>query len=129
MVNSIRDWINSEEDIQEYKNLISVLTFESPSKKESNKLNGMKFVITGSLSYYSNRAELVSVIESNGGKVMSSVTKETSFLINNDIESNSSKNKKAKELGIPIITEANFVSNINGNMPTIKKQPKKSGLF
>lgn len=72
------------------------------------KLNGKVFVITGKLKTYKNRNELKSVIEQNGGKVTDSVSKNTSYLINNDIESTSSKNKKAKELNIPIITEEDF---------------------
>ena len=72
------------------------------------KLQGMTFVITGSLNNYSNRDELVKVIEDNGGKTASSVSKNTTYLINNDVTSNSSKNKKAKELGIPIISESDF---------------------
>jgi len=72
------------------------------------KLDGKVFVITGKLKTYKNRNELKSVIEQNGGKVTDSVSKNTSYLINNDIESTSSKNKKAKELNIPIITEEDF---------------------
>ena len=72
------------------------------------KLNGKVFVITGKLKTYKNRNELKSIIEQNGGKVTDSVSKNTSYLINNDIESTSSKNKKAKELNIPIITEEDF---------------------
>jgi DNA ligase (NAD+) len=68
----------------------------------------MTFVITGSLENYENRDELVKVIEDNGGKTASSVSKNTTYLINNDINSNSSKNKKAKELGIKIISENEF---------------------
>ena len=70
---------------------------------------GKTFVITGSLKAYKNREELVSVIERNGGKVSGSVSAKTNYLINNDTKSNSSKNKKAKELGIPIISEVQFV--------------------
>lgn len=72
-------------------------------------LEGKTFVITGSLKAYKNREELVSVIERNGGKVSGSVSAKTNYLINNDTKSNSSKNKKAKELGIPIISEVQFV--------------------
>ena len=75
-------------------------------------LEGKTFVITGSLKAYKNREELVSVIERNGGKVSGSVSAKTSYLINNDVASNSSKNKKAHELGIPIISEGEFVQMI-----------------
>ena len=74
----------------------------------NENIRGKTFVITGSLNHYKNRDELVSVIESNGGKVSGSVSAKTNYLINNDITSNSGKNKKAKELNIPIITEDDF---------------------
>ena len=76
-------------------------------------LSGKTFVITGSLNHYKNRDELVGVIESMGGKVSGSVSAKTSFLINNDTESGSSKNKKAKQLGIPIISEQDFINMIS----------------
>ena len=86
------------------------------AKRECNSsksdLSGKTFVITGSLNHYKNRDELISVIESLGGKISGSVSSKTSFLINNDTESNSSKNRKAKELGIPIISESNFLNMI-----------------
>lgn len=68
-------------------------------------LSGLVFVVTGSLEYFENRSALKEKIENAGGKVTGSVTSKTSYLINNDITSLSSKNKKAKELGVPIITE------------------------
>ena len=83
-----------------------VIILSIPATK--TKLDGKVFVITGKLKTYKNRNELKSVIEQNGGKVTDSVSKNTSYLINNDIESTSSKNKKAKELNIPIITEEDF---------------------
>ena len=69
----------------------------------------LTFVITGSLEHYENRDKLVEYIESLGGKASSSVSVKTSYLINNDITSTSGKNKKAKELGVPIITEEEFI--------------------
>jgi len=86
-------------------------TVTSTSSLDGN-LKGLTFVITGKLNHYSNRNELVSVIESNGGKVADSVSNNTNYLINNDIESTSSKNKKAKSLNIPIITEEDFMKMI-----------------
>lgn len=77
------------------------------------KLAGKTFCITGSLNHYKNRDELVKQIEALGGSVSSSVSSKTDFLINNDIESNSSKNKKAKSLGIPILDELHFVAMIS----------------
>ena len=70
---------------------------------------GMNFVITGSLEHFANRNEVKALIESKGGKVTGSVTSKTNYLINNNVESTSSKNKKAKDLGIPIITEEDFL--------------------
>ena len=75
-------------------------------------LEGETFVITGSLKAYKNREELVSVIERNGGKVSGSVSAKTSYLINNDVASASGKNKKAHDLGIPIISEGEFIQMI-----------------
>ena len=80
-------------------------------KEESDlpqDLSGKTFVITGSLTTYANRDELKKEIEDRGGKVAGSVSTKTSYLINNDIASTSGKNKKAKELGIPILTEEDF---------------------
>lgn len=86
-------------------------TFKIPSESNNaqNTLQGKTFVITGSLEKYSNRDELKSVIESYGGKVSGSVSAKTFALINNDIESSSSKNKKAKSLGVQIINEEQFM--------------------
>ena len=75
----------------------------------SQTLSGMSFVVTGSLNHYASRNELKEVIEKKGGKVTGSVTSKTVCLINNDNTSSSSKNKKAKELQIPILTEDEFV--------------------
>lgn len=92
-------------------NLLKELTFVDvkPVAKESNSnIEGKIFVITGSLNTYNNRNELISVIEQNGGKVSGSVSSKTNYLINNDTESATGKNKKAKELGIPVISEQDF---------------------
>ena len=76
-------------------------------------ISGKVFVITGSVYHFANRNEVKDVIEKHGGKVTGSVTSKTDYLINNDIASASSKNKKAKELGIPIITEEEFMEMIS----------------
>ena len=91
-------------------------TFKIPSESNNtqNTLQGKTFVITGSLKKYSNRDELKSVIESNGGKVSGSVSAKTFALINNDIESSSSKNKKAKSLEVQIINEEQFMNLLKG---------------
>ena len=75
---------------------------------------GKTFVITGSVHHFANRNEVKEVIEAKGGKVTGSVTSNTDYLINNDVNSTSSKNKKAKELGIPIITEEEFLKMLEG---------------
>lgn len=111
--NNIRQYFLDEANIAEYRELVSMLIFETPiSKRQSNTLEGKIIVITGTLNHFNNRQELVDIIEQNGGKVASSVSKKTDYLINNDINSSSSKNKKAKSLGVPIITEEDFLKMI-----------------
>ena len=88
--------------------LMTLVTPE-PEEKKENTLEGKSIVITGSLKAFKNRAELQRVIEAAGGKVVGAVSKNTSYLINNDIESTSAKNQTAKRLGVPIITEENFL--------------------
>lgn len=75
-----------------------------------NKCEGLTFVITGDVHHYKNRNELKAYIEQQGGKVASAVSASTSYLINNDVNSTSGKNKKAQQLGIPIISEKEFIS-------------------
>lgn len=111
MCKSIVSWWNDNKFA--FMELSKEFDFEE-TKKVNNKvsLDGKVFVITGSLEHYKNRDELVSVIEELGGKVTGSVSAKTNYLINNDTQSNSSKNKKAKELNIPILSEEEFVSMI-----------------
>jgi DNA ligase (NAD+) len=91
-------------------NILREIEFEEvKTSGDSLKFENITFVITGSLEHFKNREELVALIEEKGGKVTSSVTSKTNYLINNDNMSSSSKNKKAKELGISIITEAQFL--------------------
>lgn len=92
-----------------------IFEFKEPICHTSNNklLNGLIFVITGSLEHYSNRDALKSEIESYGGKVSGSISSKTSYLINNDVNSTSSKNKKAQSLNIPIISEDQFISMIS----------------
>ena len=81
-----------------------------PEKIDTDsKIAGKVFVITGSVEHFANRNELKALIESKGGKVTGSVTSKTDYLINNDVNSNSSKNKKARELEIPILSEEDFL--------------------
>lgn len=103
------DYFKNEKNIVQLQNLLKEITIVTERVDESAQtLTGMSFVITGSLEHYSNRNELKDIIESKGGKVTGSVTSKTTCLINNDVTSNSSKNKKAKELGIRIISEEDF---------------------
>lgn len=100
-------------DFTEADEVASYLIFQENNDKikvenEEKKLNGKTFVITGSVHGYKNRDALKEVIESLGGKVVGSVSKNTDYLINNDSTSTSAKNMKAKELGVPIITEEDF---------------------
>lgn len=93
--------------------LLAELTFEAGDEESSEGADeafaGMNFVITGSLEHFKNRKELQELIERRGGKVTGSVTSKTNYLINNDVTSTSSKNKKANELGIPILSEEAFL--------------------
>ena len=112
MCNSIVHWwIYNKQNFYE---LIEEFNFRESVNNGNVKqvLEGQLFVITGSLKFYKNRDELVNVIERNGGKVSGSVSAKTSYLINNDVASTSGKNKKAKDLGIPIISENQFVQMI-----------------
>ena len=92
--------------------LLADLTFENEVRNEEQTLAGKTFVITGSVEHFANRKELQEKIESLGGKAAGSVSAKTSYLINNDVTSNSSKNKKARELGIPILSEEDFLKMI-----------------
>ena len=93
--------------------LLAELTFEADDEESSESADeafaGMNFVITGSLEHFKNRKELQELIERRGGKVTGSVTSKTNYLINNDVASSSSKNKKARELGVPILSEEEFL--------------------
>ncbi|WP_370824071.1 NAD-dependent DNA ligase LigA [Clostridium sp.] len=93
--------------------LLAELTFEAGDEESSEGADeafaGMNFVITGSLEQFKNRKELQELIERRGGKVTGSVTSKTNYLINNDVASSSSKNKKARELGVPILSEEEFL--------------------
>lgn len=94
----------------EIADLLKQVDYITEETASGSKLSGMTFVIAGSLNHYANRDALVAVIEQNGGKVSGSVSAKTTYLINNDVESTSGKNKKAKELGVKIISEENFMA-------------------
>ena len=101
-------YFRDEDNDHRLDHLMSFLHIQEDSPKQEQIFEGMNFVITGSLVHFGNRSEAKELIESLGGKVTGSVTKKTNYLINNDIQSNSSKNKKARELGIPILSEEDF---------------------
>ena len=90
------------------KNLVKVN--DIPKEEKQNSLQGLNFVVTGTLKNFKNRSELQKVIEKNGGKVTSSISSKTNYLVNNDINSTSAKNVSAKKLGIPILTEEELLS-------------------
>ena len=104
------DYFASEKNNLAVDHLLKELTIEAEQVETMDAIfEGMTFVITGSVEHFANRKELQEVIESRGGKTTGSVTAKTTYLINNDVASNSSKNKKAKDLGVPIISEEEFL--------------------
>lgn len=104
-------WMKDKDNYSMLQQLLVELNIsQSSSAPTGNSCEGLTFVITGDVHHYKNRNELKAYIESQGGKVTGSVSKSTSFLINNDVESSSGKNKKAKELSIPIISEEDFIA-------------------
>ena len=103
------DYFSNEENLKKFHHLMSHLELEEVKKEENQTFAGKQFVITGSVVHFANRSQLKEFIEQRGGKVTGSVTSKTDYLINNDTASNSSKNKKAKELGIPILSEEDFL--------------------
>lgn len=103
-------WFRDTNNYNKVKALLEQLVIEEHEPEEKGSLcDGLTFVITGDVHHYKNRNELKAYIESQGGKVTGSVSKSTNYLINNDATSQSSKNKKAHELNIPIITEDEFI--------------------
>lgn len=104
-------YFNSDENNRHLDNLLKELNIEKIEESDKEQIfNGKTFVITGKVNHFANRNEVKAKVEELGGKVTGSVTSNTDYLINNDSMSNSSKNKKAKELGIDIITEEEFIS-------------------
>lgn len=106
---SVTDYFKNEENQRKLEHLLTYLTFKEMKIETGNPLSGKQFVITGSVNQFENRNAMKEFIENRGGKVTGSVSKKTDYLINNDTESSSSKNKKAKELGIPILSEEDFL--------------------
>lgn len=107
---SVEDYFKDPEKHQEVEALLKEVRIKKEILDEDQMIfSGKTFVITGSVHHFANRNEVKALIESKGGKVAGSVSSKTHYLINNDAESASSKNKKAKELGVPIITEEEFL--------------------
>ena len=104
------DYFSDETHRDLFKRLLQEVKLQKEEGEESAQIfENMNFVITGSVEHFANRREVKEIIESRGGKVTGSVTGKTNYLINNDVQSASSKNKKAKELNVPIISEAQFL--------------------
>ena len=104
------DYFSDETHRDLFKRLLQDVKLQKEEGEESAQIfENMNFVITGSVEHFANRREVKEIIESRGGKVTGSVTGKTNYLINNDVQSASSKNKKAKELNVPIISEAQFL--------------------
>ncbi len=108
---SVLQWYAKESNQQVLKNLLSVVAIEKVEKKNAGEgtCAGLTFVITGDVHDFKNRDEFKAYVEAQGGKVAGSVSGKTNYLVNNDVESSSSKNKKAKDLGVPIISEDTFI--------------------
>jgi DNA ligase (NAD+) len=108
---SLMRWYAQESNRKELEELLSEVTLEevAPQAAKNGTCAGITFVITGDVHHYKNRDEFTAYVESQGGKVVGSVSKKTGYLVNNDVEFASSKNRKAKELGVPIISEDTFL--------------------
>ena len=104
-------WFRNDHNLAHYRRLLTSLTIaDADTTPQGDRCQGLTFVITGDVHHFKNRNELKAYIEAQGGKVASAVSRSTSFLINNDVTSTSGKNKKAQELGIPIISEDEFIT-------------------
>ena len=110
MAEKFTEYFSDKENVEKLDRLLQEVTIKNPEvNHNAQNMEGLNFVVTGSVNHFANRNEVKEYIEQRGGKVTGSVTSKTNYLINNDIMSNSSKNKKAKELGIEIITEEQFI--------------------
>ena len=123
MAGVFADYFNKDENLRTLEHLLREVHIENAeanandegSSEGGNTISGLTFVVTGDVEKFKNRRELSDFIESKGGKVTGSVTGKTDYLINNDLTSNSGKNKKAKELGIKIISENEFLELVGGS--------------
>ena len=124
-------WMKDNDNQSMLQHLLVELNVSQPSSAPTgDSCQGLTFVVTGDVHHYKNRNELKAYIESQGGKVTGSVSKSTNYLINNDVESTSGKNQKAKELSIPIISEDEFVARFTQvAAPETSSQPTEGSLF
>ena len=106
-------YFSDAKHVENFRKLLEELTIPEETSTKKQIFEGVNVVITGSVTHFANRGEVKELIESLGGKVTGSVTSKTNYLINNDVTSTSSKNKKANELGIPIISEETFLELVN----------------
>ena len=115
LAEGIRSFFDDEKKLASAKELLSELKIAKTEEDEEEQIFlGKTFVITGSVEHFNNRGEVKELIEKKGGKVAGSVSGKTDYLINNDLASTSGKNKKAKELGVPIISEEMFLEMLKG---------------
>lgn len=109
LAQSFREYFDDVNNRRLYNELLAELKLQKEVRDTSSPVAGKTFVITGSVNHFTNRDKLKAFIETLGGKTTGSVSAKTDYLINNDVTSNSSKNKKARELGIPVISEEEFI--------------------
>ncbi len=107
-------WCADTKHMEDVEDLLSQVALDEYSAASGGKCSGMVFVITGDVHIYPNRAAFKAYVEAQGGKVAGSVSSKTSFLVNNDVTSTSGKNRKAQELGVPVISEDEFVARFGG---------------
>lgn len=123
------NWFRDDNNFNAVRRLLELVTVTQTQQQTMGKnCEGLTFVITGDVHHYKNRNELKAYIESQGGKVTGSVSKSTSFLINNDVTSTSGKNRKAQELGIPILSEEAFIQQF-GTDNRQQSAPQEGNLF
>ena len=116
LAKAFAEYFRNDTNVSKLNRLLVELVIPEEKTEASEQIfKGVNFVITGSVHHFANRNAVKELIESLGGKVTGSVTSKTNYLINNDVTSTSSKNKKANELGIPIISEETFLEMVNGN--------------
>ncbi|MEG1505349.1 MAG: helix-hairpin-helix domain-containing protein, partial [Lachnospiraceae bacterium] len=113
------DYFSKEPQVERFLHLLEELVIPKEEKAQEQPFENVNFVITGNVEQFENRRVLKELIESKGGKVTGTVTSKTNYLINNDVNSTSSKNRKARELGIPILSEMDFIQMTEGKTDAI----------